>query len=78
MFKIKTGYIQTDEGGVNTHYKSNKKQKMGTYRVNIYGWLICKLTVPQRTRASKTKMQYIFKTISILQSLYTGRQILKG
>ena len=33
--KIKTGYIQTDEGGVNTHYKSNKKQTMGTYAFNI-------------------------------------------
>jgi hypothetical protein len=31
LYKIKTGYIQTDEGGVNTQYKSNKKQKMGTY-----------------------------------------------
>jgi hypothetical protein len=41
-------YIQTDEGGVNTQYKSNKKQKMGTYAVNIYGWLMCKLTVPKR------------------------------
>jgi hypothetical protein len=30
LHKIKTGYIQTDEGGVNTQYKSNKKQKMGT------------------------------------------------
>ena len=49
LHKIKTGYIQTDEGRVNTQYKSNKKQKMGTYAVNIYGWLICKLTVPQRT-----------------------------
>jgi hypothetical protein len=29
------GYIKTDEGGVNTQYKSNKKQKMGTYAVNI-------------------------------------------
>ena len=26
MFKIKTGYIQTDEGGVNTQYKSNKNK----------------------------------------------------
>ena len=39
LLKIKTGYIQTDEGGVNTQYKSNKKQKMGTYAINIYGWL---------------------------------------
>ena len=37
LLKIKTGYIQTGEGGVNTQYKSNKKQKMGTYAVNIYG-----------------------------------------
>ena len=44
LLKIKTGYIQTDEGGVNTQYKSNKKQKMGTYAVNIYGWLICTAT----------------------------------
>ena len=47
FFKIKTGYIQTDEGVVNAQYKSNKKQKMGTYAVNIYGWLMCKLTVPK-------------------------------
>ena len=43
--------------------KSNTKAiqtKMGTYAVNIYGWLICK------------------HTVSILQSLYTGRKILKG
>jgi hypothetical protein len=31
---------QTDGGGVNTQYKCNKKQKMGTYAVNIYRWLI--------------------------------------
>ena len=78
LLKIKTGYIKTDEGGVNTPYKSNKKQKMGTYVVNIYGWLIWKLTVPQRTLESKTNMQYIFKIICILQSLNTGRKILKG
>ena len=53
VHKIKTGYIQTDGGRVNTQYKSNKKQKMGTYAVNIYGWLICKLTVSQRTIESK-------------------------
>ena len=28
LLKIKPGYIQTDEGGVNTQYKSNTKQKM--------------------------------------------------
>ncbi len=78
MLKIKTEYIQTDEGGVNTKYKSNKKQKMGTYAGNIYGWLICKLIVPQRTIKRKTNMQYIFKIICILQSLYTGRKIFKG
>jgi hypothetical protein len=78
LLKIKTGYIQTGEGGVNKQYKSNKKQKMGTYAVNIYGWLMCKLTVAQRTIESKTNMQYIFKIICILQSLYTGRKILKG
>jgi hypothetical protein len=75
LLKIKTGYIQTDEGGVNMQYKSNKKQKMGTYAVNIYGWLMCKLTVQQRTIQGKTNMQYIFKIICILQSLYTGRKI---
>ena len=37
LFEIKTGCIQTDEGGVNRQYKGNKKQKMGTYAVNIYG-----------------------------------------
>jgi hypothetical protein len=37
LHKIKTAYIQTDEGWVNTQNKSNKKQKMGTYAVNIYG-----------------------------------------
>jgi hypothetical protein len=78
LLKIKTGYIQTDEGGVNTQYRSNKKQKMGTYAVNIYGWLMCKLTVQQRTIERKTNMQYIFKIICILQSLNTGMKILKG
>jgi len=78
LLKIKTGYIQTDEGGVNTQYESNKKQKMGTFAVNIYEWLMCKLTIPQRTIESKTNMQYIFKIICILQSLYTGKKILKG
>jgi hypothetical protein len=37
LLKIKTGYTQTDEGEVNTQYKGNRKQKMGTYAVNIYG-----------------------------------------
>ena len=27
LLKIKTGYIQTDEGGFNTQYKSYKKNK---------------------------------------------------
>jgi len=67
LLKIKTGYIQTDEGEVNTQYKSNNKQKMGTYAVNIYGWLMCKLTVPQRTIESTANMQYLFKIICILQ-----------
>ena len=58
--------------------KAMKKQKMGAYAVNIYGWLMCKLTVTQRTIKSKTNMQYIFKIICILQSLYTGWKILKG
>ena len=78
LLKIKTGYIQTDEGRVNTHYKSNNKQKMGTYAVNIYGMLICKHAVPYRTIEDKTNMQYIFKIICILQNLYTGGTILKG
>ena len=27
LLKIKTGYIQTDEGGVNTQYKINKYER---------------------------------------------------
>jgi len=27
LLKIKTGYIQTDEVGVNTQYKSNKNKR---------------------------------------------------
>ena len=46
------------------------KTKDGNISVNIYGWLICKLTVLQRTKESKTNMQYIFKIICILQSIY--------
>jgi hypothetical protein len=49
---------------------------MGTYAVNIYWWLMCKITVTQRTIESKTNMQYILKIICLLQSLYTGRKIL--
>ena len=64
--------------GSTLNTKAIKKQKMGTYAVNIYGWLMCMLAVTQRTIESKTKMQYIFKIICILQSLYTGRKILKG
>ena len=63
--------------GSTRNTKAIKKQKLGTYAVNIYGWLICKLTVPQRTIESKSNMQYIFKIIYILQSLYTSRKILK-
>jgi hypothetical protein len=48
---------------------SNKKQKMGTYAVNIYGWLMCKLTVPQRTIESKMNMQYIIGVV-LLQKIY--------
>jgi hypothetical protein len=48
LLKIKTGYIQTDEGGVNTQYKSNKKQKMGTYAVNIDGCMMCPIIQRQR------------------------------
>jgi hypothetical protein len=36
---------------------------MGTYAVNVYGWLMCMPTVPHRTIESKTNMQYIFKTL---------------
>ena len=50
---------------------------MATYAVNIYGMLICKHAVPHRTIKGKTNMQYIFKIICILQSLYTGSKILK-
>ena len=64
--------------GSTRNTKAIKKQKMGTYAVNIYGWLMCKLTVQQRTIECKTNIQYIFKIICILQSLYTGRKILKG
>jgi hypothetical protein len=60
LLKIKTGYMQTDEGRVNTQYKSNKKQKMGTYAVNIYGWLMCKLTVTQRTMNLFVYIQFLF------------------
>jgi D-ribose pyranose/furanose isomerase RbsD len=35
--EINTGNKQTDGDGVNTQYKSNTKQMMGTYAVNIYG-----------------------------------------
>ena len=52
--------------GSTRNTKAIKKTKLGTYAVNIYGWLICKLTVPQRTIESKTNMQYIFKIICIL------------
>ena len=45
--------------GSKRNTKAIKKQKMGTYAVNINGWLICKLTVQQRTIESKTNMQYI-------------------
>ena len=59
---------------IQKQYKTND----GNLCVNIYGWLICKLTVPQRAIESKTNMQYIFKIICILQILFTGRKILKG
>jgi hypothetical protein len=60
---------------LNMYYKSNKKQTMGTYAFNIYGWLIGMPTVPQRTIESKTNMQYIFKIICILQSIYVVYEI---
>ena len=56
LHKIKTGNIQTDESRVNTQYKSNTTQRMETYAVNIYGWLMCKLTLTQRTIEMKTNM----------------------
>jgi hypothetical protein len=33
LLKIKTGYIQTDEGVVNTQYKRNKKQRWERMRL---------------------------------------------
>ena len=58
--------------------KAMTKQKMGTYAVNSYEWLMCNLILPHRIIESKTSMQYIFKITCILQSLYTSRKILKG
>jgi hypothetical protein len=78
LHKIKTGYIYKQMSVGSTRNTKAIKKKMGTYAVNIYGWLMCKLTVPQRTIESKTNMQYILKIICILQSLYTGMKILKG
>jgi hypothetical protein len=55
-------------------YKSNKKQKMGTYAVNIYGWLMCKLTVTQRTIEStniKIRVAHLFSVLcSPIMCLY--------
>ena len=53
LHKIKTGYIQTDEGGVNTQYKSNKKQKMGTYALIFMDGLCVSLLY--RNEQSKVK-----------------------
>jgi hypothetical protein len=50
----------------------------GISKYDAREWLMCKLTVTQRTIESKTNMQYIFKIICILHSLYTGMKILKG
>jgi hypothetical protein len=33
LLKIKTGYIHTDEGGVNTQYKSNKNKRWEVMRL---------------------------------------------
>ena len=33
LHKIKTGYMQTDEGWVNTQYKSNKKKRWELMRL---------------------------------------------
>ena len=60
LFKIKKLDISKQMRVGSTSNTKEKKQKMGTYAVNIYGRLICK------------------HTVSILQSLYTGRKILKG
>jgi hypothetical protein len=51
LHKIKTGYIQTDERRFNTQYKSNKKQKMGTYarrnqHTNTNALFILTVTIP--------------------------------
>ena len=40
------------------------KTKMGTYAVNIYGWLICKLTVPQRTKREKRTYNIYSRSIA--------------
>jgi hypothetical protein len=42
---------------------------MGTYAVNIYGWLICKLSVPQRTIESKHAI-HIQDHLHIAKSIY--------
>jgi hypothetical protein len=42
--------------------KAIKNKKMGTYAVNMDGWLICKLTVPQQKIESKTNMQFSWFT----------------
>jgi hypothetical protein len=79
LLKIKTGYIQTDEGGVNTQYKSNKKNKRWELmRLIFMDGLCVSLLYRNELIESKTNMQYILKIICILQSLYTGRTILKG
>ena len=33
LLKIKTGYIQTDKGGFNTQYKSNKNKRWELMRL---------------------------------------------
>ena len=62
--------MQTDEGGVNTQYKSKKNQKMGTYAVNIYGWLMCTATNNRKQNEHAIHIQdhlYIEKSIYRLE-----------
>ena len=35
LLEIKTGYMQTDEGWVNTQYKSNEKQRWELMRLIV-------------------------------------------
>ena len=64
--------------GSTRNTKAIKNKRWEHMRLIFMDGLMCKLTVAQRTIKSKTNMQYIFKIICILQSLYTGTKILKG